>query len=228
VKAVIPGSLFIYFYRMDTPATIWQTFIDSVQRANLFEWIAVITGIISVWLSKRENILVYPVGLVNTMIYSYLSLQAHLAGEAAVNVYYTIMNVYGWYLWSRKYEASKRPVWNIRFNNAAEQRQSIAFFLILYVALFAALTYMKKAFWPGAIPWADALASAAAFTAMWLMARKKVESWIYWIITNIVSIPLYFVKDMSLTSVYYFILLIMAFFGWYSWKQKALRDTTHV
>lgn len=212
---------------MDATATLWHTFIDSVQHAGLLEWIAVITGIASVWLSKRENILVYPVGLVNTLIYSYLSFNAHLAGEATVNVYYTIMNVYGWYLWSRRYEDSNRPVWNIRFNTSTEQKQSIAFFLILYGVLFAALTFMQKAFWPGAIPWADALASASAFTGMWLMARKKVESWIYWIITNVVSIPLYFVKDMSLTSVYYFILLIMAFYGWSSWKQKARKVLAH-
>jgi len=87
--------------------------------------------------------------------------------------------------------------------------------------IFSALTWLKKDFSPGAIPWADAFASATAFTAMWLMARKKVESWHWWIATNIASIPLYFVKHYVFTSVYYLILLIMAFSGLYEWAKKA-------
>jgi nicotinamide mononucleotide transporter len=83
------------------------------------------------------------------------------------------------------------------------------------------LSYLKTNFAPGAIPWADAFASASAFTGMWLMTRKKVESWYWWIATNIASIPLYFVKGYVFTSVYYFILLIMAIFGLIEWRRRA-------
>lgn len=207
---------------------LFNTFIQSIQNASILEWIAVITGIVSVWFSRKENILVYPIGLVNTMIYSYLSLNEHLAGEAAVNVYYTIMSIYGWYLWSRRSKQTHKPELHISHNNKQEQKNTLLFFGVLYVLIFSALTYLKHAFWPGAIPWADALASAAAFTGMWLMARKKVESWIFWIITNIVSIPLYFVKDMSLTSVYYLILLILAISGLKEWKRKVAMQNAYV
>lgn len=81
--------------------------------------------------------------------------------------------------------------------------------------------YLKENFFEGAIPWADAFASATAFTGMWLMTRKKVESWYWWILTNISSIPLYFVKGLVFTSVYYLILLVMAIFGLTAWTQKA-------
>src|SRR5690606_25439292 len=90
-----------------------------------------------------------------------------------------------------------------------------------YLVIFGALSYLKREFAPGVIPWADALASASAFTAMWLMARKKVNSWPWWGITNIVSIPLYFVKDYVFTSVYYLVLLVMAFMGWVEWRRRA-------
>src|SRR5574339_1182715 len=97
----------------------------------------------------------------------------------------------------------------------------IFFFISFYLAIYFSLTYLKQSFAPGAIPWADAFASATAFTGMWLMTRKKVESWWWWIATNIASIPLYFVKHYVFTSVYYLILLVMAVFGLSEWKKRA-------
>ena len=90
-----------------------------------------------------------------------------------------------------------------------------------YFSLYFSLRYLKKEFAPEAIPWADALASAAAYTGMWLMAKKKVESWIWWIITNIASIPLYFIKGYTFTSVQFIILLVLAIAGLKSWNDKA-------
>jgi nicotinamide mononucleotide transporter len=99
--------------------------------------------------------------------------------------------------------------------------QQLLFCAFFYVVIFSALTWMKAAFAPEAIPWADAFASATAYTGMWLMARKKVESWYWWIATNIASIPLYFVKNYVFSSVFYFILLIMAIFGLIEWTKRA-------
>jgi nicotinamide mononucleotide transporter len=97
----------------------------------------------------------------------------------------------------------------------------LIFFSSFYIAIFIALTFLKRDFASGTIPWADAFASATAFTGMWLMARKKVESWYWWIATNIASIPLYFVKHYVFTSVYYLILLIMAVSGLIEWSKRA-------
>jgi nicotinamide mononucleotide transporter len=98
--------------------------------------------------------------------------------------------------------------------------QQVLFFAAFYTGIFLILTYVKQSFAPGAIPWADAFASATAYTGMWLMAKKKVESWYWWIATDFASIPLYFVKGYVFTSVYYFILLIMAFFGLMEWMRR--------
>jgi nicotinamide mononucleotide transporter len=97
----------------------------------------------------------------------------------------------------------------------------IIFFLSCYATLFIGLTFLQNSFAPDAIPWADAFASAAAFTGMWLMTKKKVESWYFWLLTNISSIPLYFVKGYVFTSVYYFLLLVFAFWGLAAWRKKA-------
>lgn len=202
----------------------FEQFITSIKNTTLLEFIAVITGIASVWFSKKENILVYPIGLVNTTIYVYLSTKAHLYGEASVNIYYTIMSIYGWILWMKK-DQSDKHILMIRHSTLKEWIMHLLFFAVFYVIIYVALKQLQKDFAPGAIPWADAFASATAFTGMWLMARKKVESWIWWILTNIASIPLYFVKGYVFTSVYYLVLLIIAFAGFAEWNKRATKNT---
>lgn len=191
-----------------------------MQHTGWLEYIAVFAGIISVWYSRKENILVYPIGLINTVFYIYLSFKYHLPGEASVNFYYTVMSFYGWYMWMKKNRQDK-AVLHITHSNRKMLFYQALFFLFFYSSIYFALIYLRDNFFEGAIPWADAFASATAFTGMWLMTRKKVESWYWWIVTNIASIPLYFVKGLVFTSVYYFILLIMAVLGLIEWKRKA-------
>ncbi len=197
----------------------FKTFLLNLAQAKWYEWVAVISGIVSVWFSKKENVLVYPVGLINTIIYVYISIEGHLLGEASVNFYYTVMSVIGWYHWAKK-DKSNIPLLHITSSSAKEWFVQIGFFALLYLIIFLLLVYFKKAFFAGVIPWADALASASAFTGMWLMTRKKTESWYWWILTNLVSIPLYFVKEYALTSIYYLVLLVLAFAGLAAWKRK--------
>ncbi|MEY4459384.1 MAG: hypothetical protein RIT38_589 [Bacteroidota bacterium] len=200
-------------------------FLIDVYRGLLattwIEAIAVVMGIVSVWYSRKENILVFPTGIINTTLYIYLSFKGHLLGEASVNLYYTIMSLYGWYWWSRKKEDQVTTVLQITNSDLKEKAQHVFIFIGFYMVLFFALQFLKTNFAPDAIPWADALASAAAYTAMWLMAKKKVDSWIWWIITNITSIPLYFIKGYAFTSFQFIVLLVLAVAGYFSWKEKA-------
>lgn len=199
--------------------SIWQQFVTGMKATTAIEYIGVVCGIASVWFSRKENILVYPVGLVNTVIYIYLSYKGHLLGEAAVNIYYTVMSIYGWWLWTKK-DKEHQQVLHISYSNTRWIIYQLLFFAAFYLALYISLYYLKQNFAPGAIPWADSFAAATAFTGMWLMAKKKVESWYWWIATNIASIPLYFVKQYVFTSVYYVVLLIMAFFGLAEWMRR--------
>jgi nicotinamide mononucleotide transporter len=199
---------------------IWSQFVSGLRQTSLLEFVAVVSGIASVWLSRIENIWVYPSGLTNTIIYIYLSFKSSLIGEASVNFYYTVVSIYGWVLWARK-NAQQQHILQVTWSSRKEWVQEAAFFGFFYVAVFFALTWLKKGFAPMAIPWADAFASATAYTGMWLMARKKVESWYWWIATNIASIPLYFVKHYVFTSVYYLVLLIMAVSGLAEWSRRA-------
>jgi nicotinamide mononucleotide transporter len=199
---------------------IYDQFLKDIYSTQWYEYVAVFAGIASVWYSKKENILVYPVGLINTIIYVYISVRGNLFGEASVNFYYTIMSIIGWYMWLKK-DKKEEFVLHITNSDKKEWLQQIAFFIFFYLTIFLILTYFKTQFYDGVIPWADAFASATAFTGMWLMTKKKVESWYWWIATNIASIPLYFVKHYVFTSLYYIVLLIMAIFGLFEWIKKA-------
>jgi nicotinamide mononucleotide transporter len=199
---------------------ICRQFIEDIQQTSWLEFIAVFSGILSVWFSRLENIWVYPTGLFNTIIYIYLSFKSALLGEASVNFYYTVVSIYGWILWTRK-DTHRNLVLHITASSGKEWAIQILFFSAFYIGVFLSLTYLKKDFAPLAIPWADAFASATAYTGMWLMAKKKVESWHWWIATNLASIPLYFVKHYVFTSVYYLILFILAVFGLLEWRKRA-------
>jgi nicotinamide mononucleotide transporter len=199
---------------------LFYQFWEGMKHTTWLEYLAVFAGIASVWFSRKEHILVYPVGLINTIIYIYLSFKFHLPGEASVNFYYTVMSIYGWYMWMKKDE-QRDTVLHITWSDKRMRLYQGLFFLFFYITIYFSLVYLKDNFFEGAIPWADAFASATAFTGMWLMTRKKVESWYWWIATNIASIPLYFVKGLVFTSVYYIVLLIMAVFGLREWIKRA-------
>ena len=210
-----------------TMISLFESIYNGLLQTTWLELIAVIAGIASVWYSRKESILVYPFGLINTTIYIYLSFKGHLLGEASVNLYYTLMSLWGWYLWTRVDPNKHNIILQITKSNMRDWFHQILFFLAFYFSLYFSLTYLKKDFAPEAIPWADALASAAAYTGMWLMARKKVESWIWWIITNIASIPLYFIKGYTFTSVQFLILLVLAVAGLKSWNDKAKNNANN-
>ncbi len=202
-----------------TITEIYQQFFNDIYQTRWYEFVGVLMGIASVWYSRKENILVYPTGLINTIIYVYLSFKGGLLGEASVNIYYTVMSFYGWVLWAKK-DKQKQHVLKITGATKKEWLKHIGFFMTFYITIYFALTYLKKNFAPGAIPWADAFAASTAFTGMWLMTKKKLESWYWWIATNVASIPLYFVKHYVFTSVYYLVLLIMAFAGLFEWLKR--------
>ena len=202
---------------------MYADLIAALTSATLPEWIAVSSGIASVWCSRQENVWVYPLGLINTIIYTWLSFVSHLPGEAAVNFYYTIMSIYGWYCWLQRNEQNEKRL-HISYSSKRFWAVQSLFFAGTYLVLYFSLVYLKENFFDGAIPWADALASAAAFTGMWLMTQKKVESWYWWLLTNVTAVPLYYTKGLALTSIYYLVLTGLALSGLFKWKKLAMQS----
>lgn len=196
---------------------IWQQLLEGLRATTWLEYIAVFFGIASVIFSRLENIWVYPTGIVNTTVYIYLSIVAGLYAEAGVNFYYTVMSIVGWVLWAQKKEGEK--VLHITRSSRREWLISLAFFASCWLVLW----WVLRSYTNSTVPLADGFASAAAYTGMWLMARKKLENWLWWIVTNIASIPLYFIKGFVFTSFQYLVFLVLAVMGYVEWRRKAVK-----
>lgn len=185
------------------------------------EIIAVIFGFLSVWFSKKNNVLVFPTGLISTSIFVYLLLKWGLLGDMMINGYYFIMSIYGWYLWTQTKDGE--VVNPISKTTKKEKKQSVFIFLATLAFVFSIYTIFDK--WTSWTAYVDTVTTAVFFVGMWLMAKRKIENWIYWIIGDIISVPLYFYKGFTFTSFQYFIFTFIAIFGYLEWK-KYLNNTT--
>lgn len=181
----------------------------------VLEIIAVIFGFLSVWYSKQNKVLVFPTGMISTIIFVYLLLKWELLGDMMINAYYFIMSVYGWYVWTKKID--KEHVTPISLTTNNEKKLSIAIFIA--TLLFVYLVYITFDKWNGWVAYIDTITTAIFFVGMWLMARRKLENWIFWIIGDIISVPLYFYKGFTFTSLQYLGFTFIAILGYLAWKK---------
>jgi nicotinamide mononucleotide transporter len=190
----------------------------------VLEIIAVFFGFLSVWYSKQNNILVFPTGLISTSIFVYLLLKWGLLGDMMINAYYFIMSIYGWYVWTRKVDETH--VTPISFTTKKEKITSVWIFLA--TLLFVFIVYNSFYMWTSWVAYIDTLTTAIFFVGMWLMARRKVENWIFWIVGDLISIPLYFYKGYTFTSLQYLGFTIIAIYGYLAWKKLLNKSTVVV
>ena len=208
----------------------------------ILEFVAATFGVISVIFAKRENILVYPTGIISTGIYVYLLSQWNLYGDLIINIYYTLMSVFGWYMWSKIIDDNQNHIPISRTNTTDKLK---AFGIFAFTSIFVIFVYRYYNVMPNdlgfteslnfaytnltsgsiedfraAVPFLDTFTTGVFFAAMWLMALKKIENWTLWILGNIVSIPLYFVKGYGFTGIQYFIFLILAIQAYKQWKRN--------
>jgi nicotinamide mononucleotide transporter len=181
----------------------------------ILEITAIIFGLLSVWFAKKNNILVFPTGLINTSIYVFLLWKWSLLGDMMINAYYFIMSIYGWYHWTRKKgETVEYPI-----ATTTNQEKKTGIFLFFGTIIFVVIVYLFFNKFTNWMSYLDTFITAIFFVGMWLMAKRKIENWILWIIGNIISIPLYFAKGYTFTSLQYFIFTIIAFYGYLEWKK---------
>ncbi len=205
------------------------------------EFAAAACGIASVWFAKKEKIWVYPTGIISTIIYIYICYKFILYGDMIINVYYSIMSIYGWYLWTRVRENTRLEISRTNF---LDKLKTILIFM--FTAVFTYVVYVQydvidkhldvqetidlvfSSFGSLAeiktiTPYLDTFTTGIFFAGMWLMAKKKIENWMFWIFGNIISVPLYFVKGLGFTAIQFTIFLILAIFGYIEWR-KTLKN----
>jgi len=225
-------------------------FLEPYESASVLnivlEFTAALFGVISVFYARKENILVFPTGIVSTGIYVYLLSQWNLYGDLIINIYYTLMSIYGWYMWSKVIDDKDHHIPITRTNTKDKIKtfgifaSTSVFVIIVYryynvmpndLNFTESFRYFLKNATSGNLadfrkitPFLDTFTTGIFFGAMWLMANKKLENWTLWIAGNIVSIPLYFVKGFGFTGIQYLIFLILAIFGYIEWKKYLNRN----
>ena len=224
-------------------------FLDPYRTASVFnillELTAAILGVASVFYARKENILVFPTGIISTGIYVYLLSQWSLYGDLIINIYYTLMSIYGWYMWHKVIDDKDSHI-AISRTNKRDKLKAVGIFVFTSVFVIAVYRYYNvmpnnlgfresvdyawQKLTSGSLqdfrmatPFLDTFTTGVFFSAMWLMANKKIENWILWIAGNIVSIPLYFVKGYGFTGIQYTIFLVLAVMGYISWR-KAIEN----
>ena len=182
----------------------------------VLELVAGAFTIASVVYSKKNNVLVFPTGMICTAIFVYLLLKWGLLGDMIINGYYFIMSIYGWHLWTRKKDG--KTVIPISKTTKKQHLISLGLFIITFVFVFIVYAAFDKFnHWSAYL---DTITTALFFVAMWLMAKRKIENWIYWIIGDIITVPLYFYKGYTFSSILYFVLTIIAIYGYLAWKKN--------
>jgi nicotinamide mononucleotide transporter len=196
-----------------------EFFLDAYKNASVtqivLEIIVFIFGILSVLFAKKENILVYPTGLIATVISVYLLYVAGYLGDMMINAYFSIMSVYGWYKWSKKEdEIVELPITR---TNKSEKFIGILLFLITIVMVFGIYKYFDYEI--QFENYFDIIASGIFFTGMWFMANKKIENWTLWIIGNIIVTPLYAYRGLGILSLQYLIFTFLAISAYLEWRK---------
>ena len=186
----------------------------------VLEIVAVVLGFLSVWYSKNNSVLVYPTGMISTSIYVYLLLSVGLIGDMLINGYYFFMSIYGWYYWTRFLNGSYiNPISRMNSNEYL-----ISILLFVFAIIFVFVVYFNFDMWNSIVAYIDTITTAIFFVGMWLMARRKIENWLFWIIGDIISIPLYLYKGMAITSFQYLVFAFIALAGYIAWKKEISYD----
>ena len=191
---------------------LYSNIIDT----SYLEIIAVFFGILSVWYARKENIWVYPTGIVNVLIYVYLCFFAGLYADMGINAFYFVMSVFGWYNWSRRDDSQHHvPISTLSI------KQWFLYVVLIGVS-FGIIYYVLSEYTDSTVPVFDSFTTSLFIAGMWLMAIKKIENWLLWILGDLLVIPMFAIKGLAFTSIQYIVFLVLAVMGYIEWRKRLL------
>lgn len=197
---------------------IWSTFWNQLLETTAIEFIAVVCGILSVWYSKQEKILVYPFGIISVLIYVYITFEYKLYADAGVNAYYFVMSVFGWWNWKNTKDVDASQI-SISKSTGMGHLVNVVTFLMSFFLIW----FLLQKFTDSDVPVFDAITTGLAITGMYLMALKRIEHWYFWIACDLISVPLYIYKGLPFTSLQFLVFTVIAVTGLISWRRKLLK-----
>lgn len=185
--------------------------------ANWFELTAAALGVVALFLQIRINSFYWVVSILNVSMYIWVYVSQHLYALMILMIYYVVMSVYGYYTW-RFGDRHGSKLYKLRISHT--KLRTWIFTVITVFSLFMIIAWALYTFTDSNMPILDGLVTALSFSATWMLARKKIENWIVWLIADIISCYLYFSQKMYPTLFLYAFLSVMAVIGYYSWKNS--------
>jgi nicotinamide mononucleotide transporter len=185
--------------------------------ANYFELIASLLGLIGIFLQIKQKPLYWLVSLVMVTMYIWVYLQAKFYADMSLQVYYFGVSIYGWFHWvfgRNRNNSSEKPKLSVAHLKSRDWKLSILLSVILFIVIY----FILKKFTDSPVPLGDAFTTSLSFIATWMLARKIIENWLFWIVVDAVSVGLYFYKGLYPTAILFIVLTFMAFIGYREWK----------
>lgn len=231
----------LHFLVIFETMNLYDLFIKPYETSTnlqiLLEATAAVFGIVSVYLSILKNIWLYPIGIISTLIYVYILFNFGLLGDCMINVYYTIMSIYGWILWHKNSEDHIHV--DVTYATNKEWIYSSLLFIlsiILVTVIYYYKPYIDNQFsmeganlgldhldWAN---WLDVATTSTFLVGMWLMAKRRIENWIFWILGDLICMPMFIYKGLGITSVQYLVFTGMAIMGYVSWTKSFKEKNT--
>ena len=192
---------------------------------SYLEFVGTLFYLWSVWLIAQKKMLTWPIGIIAVILFGILFYQIQLYSDTIEQFYYLGASIYGWHFWKKEQKLTESAEINVRLSSA---RVIVIWAVITIAATVIVTIFMKNIHLmlpvlfpvPASYPFLDALTTMMSFVAMFLMAQKRIESWIYWIIVDIIGIMLYFVKNVKFISLLYIFLLVLAIKGFWVWRNS--------
>jgi nicotinamide mononucleotide transporter len=181
---------------------------------NYIEILATLTGFIYIFYSIKSDKLLWVFGFISSAIYVYVFLRSGLFADMGINFYYVVVSVYGWVHWTRRKSASQKEI-PISLTNSKEA----IIICIATLGLFAIIVFILKNFTNSTVPYMDAFTSAASITATWMLARKMLENWLFWIVVDAISVGLCLIKGLYPTAILFLVYTVLACAGFFEWKK---------
>jgi nicotinamide mononucleotide transporter len=191
--------------------------VEQIKDTSILQWIAVSFGVTEVLLAKKNNVLLYPAGIISSALSIFLLFEALLYAEAALSTYYVIMSIYGWAYWIKRKDQAE-----VKISYSSKKEWLIT--SIIALGGWGILYLILKNFTDSDVPILDSFISSTAWAGMWLLARRKIENWILLNVSNLFAIPLLFYKNLPLFALLTIFLFIVACFGYFEWRQKINAD----
>lgn len=201
---------------------IWQDIVANIQGFDFWGLIAFVSGILAVVFLIKEKIWTWPFGILYTVISLFVFYESRLYGDLLLHIFFLVLNIYGWVHWikGKDKKDDELPVTQLRLKPAVTYLVITGVFLYLFAQFLIQLPVWFEGIDAPSLPYWDSATSTLSVTAMWLTARKRIDSWYYWFAIDVLATGIYFYKELYFYSILYLIYIVMAIAGYLAWKKS--------